>query len=599
MEIVPKLGYYCTPVQISPTVIERQPIADSAMNIARIIPLLAFLTLAVHAYGRDVSDFTEQHFTSDNGLPQNSVMQLRMDKNGFIWMTTQGGLVRFDGTRFVTYNLSNVPGLISNRIIDLGLTGDSTVFFKDTSFKVFSFDKNNQPFLLNPHIRNRYVILQSPGDQFDVIRNLIPGDRRRVESLFAAFAAQVIYNRIGARGDGFLRIGDNLLLYFYQKKIISFKTFEYGAAMAYDNAGVLGKKMYFLNEKKQLAGIDSSGREYAVFLRLPGRDHPELSGPSHLFQQGERLFLHDSNTFYELKPESGNALVGEPVLKTKDVGRVACYLNIPEKGIHMLGTETGGLYIFRKKQFKTVRIAGTNNNFYSQHLYRNNGLITGLGAILPAGTITGEPFPLTDRSGILVDKEGYIWLNARTGKIEKRTADLKLVQQFDVEREAAKFAQTADGTIWVNLVSGKMGKISGDSIQWMKLAKGGYRFCAGQRQGVFCLEWPRRLPAGDFKAGLARNPGIERKGSPDILFRQAENALGRNLRTGVLRHPERQNECVAARPERLPAGRACISGRPEGLYVDEHQPWPFQMQDAGPLRLPRRQIGQRFLLLLR
>lgn len=157
--------------------------------------------------------------------------------------------MRFDGTRFVTYNLSNVPGLISNRIIDLGLTGDSTVFFKDTSFKVFSFDKNNQPFLLNPHIRNRYVILQSPGDQFDVIRNLIPGDRRRVESLFAAFAAQVIYNRIGARGDGFLRIGDNLLLYFYQKKIISFKTFEYGAAMAYDNAGVLGKKMYFLNEK--------------------------------------------------------------------------------------------------------------------------------------------------------------------------------------------------------------------------------------------------------------------------------------------------------------------------------------------------------------
>ncbi|MCF0069453.1 ATP-binding protein [Dyadobacter sp. CY261] len=451
------------------------------MNITPIFSFLLFLTIAGHVFSQEIADFTEQHYTSDNGLPQNSVMQLQKDKNGFIWMTTQGGLVRFDGMRFVTFNLSNVPQLTSNRIIELGLTGDSTIYFKDTSFKVFSFDQNNQPFVLNPHIRNRYVILQSREKQLDVIRNLHPQDRHRIESLFAPFATGIIYQQIGAPGDGFLRIGDNLLFYLSQKRIVFSKTFENSSAMSYNNAGVLNGRIYFFNDKKQLACIDSSGREQAVSFGITSPDKKGFRGPSHFYQQGKRLFLHNANTFYELLPTAGStdrrpsttgALICKPVLKTADLGSIYCYLNIPESGIHMIGTGTGGLYVFKKKQFKTVRIPGTNNNFYSQHLYRNNGLLTEPGAILPNGTVTGEPFPLVARSGILVDKQGYVWINTPGKKVEQRTADLKLVRKFNAEREVAKFAQTTDGTIWLSLMSGKLGRISGDSIQWIKLEKG-------------------------------------------------------------------------------------------------------------------------------
>ncbi len=441
------------------------------MKTARITTLLTLLTVALHVSAQEVSDFTENHYTSDNGLPQNSVMQLRMDKNGFVWMTTQGGVVRFDGTHFVTYNLSNVPQLTSNRIIDLDLTGDSTIYFKDTGFKVFSFDKNNQPFVLNPRIRNRIVILQSPKDQFDVFRNLVPKDRLRIESLFEGFAAQVVYHRVGARGDGFVRVGDAVLAYFYQKKIVLLKTFV-EPAMAYNNAGMLNKRVYFFNRQGGIDCIDSSGREYAVSPKIAGGGTREFRGTSRFYQQGERIFLHNSNTFYELHAATGNELICKPVLETEDLGKVTCYLNIPESGIHMLGTDTGGLYVFKKKQFKTVRIPGTNNNFYSQHLFQNNGILTELGAILPTATISGAPFPLASRSGILVDRQGNVWMNRLPKRVEQRTPDLKLAREFYAEREIAKFAQTPDGNIWLNTFSGRLGKISGDSIQWLNLQKG-------------------------------------------------------------------------------------------------------------------------------
>jgi signal transduction histidine kinase len=472
IEFITKLSYYCT-LNSDPTfVISGQThFVDPAMKIARITALLPLLTVALHVSGQEVSDFTEQHYTSDNGLPQNSVMQLRADKNGFVWMTTQGGVVRFDGTHFVTYNLSNVPQLTSNRIIELGLTGDSTIYFKDTSFKVFSFDENNQPFVLNPHIRNRVVILQSRKDQFDIFRNLMPQDRHRVESLFEAFAAQVIYDRIGARGDGFVRVGDNILAYLYQKKVTFLKTFD-GPSMSYNNAGMLNKRIYFFNQQGRITRIDSSGQEYAVSYKIAGGNTREFPGTSRFYQQGERLFLHNSNTFYEIHAAADNVLVCKPVLKTGDLGKVICYLNIPESGIHMLGTDTGGLYVFKKKQFKTIRIPGTNSNFYSQHLFRNNGILTELGRILPSGIISGEPFPLTPRSGILIDREGYVWLNRLPRRVEQRTPDLKLVRLFYAEREVAKFAQTPDGSIWLNTFSGKLGKVSGDSIRWLSLARG-------------------------------------------------------------------------------------------------------------------------------
>jgi len=57
------------------------------------------------------------HWTTDNGLPQNSVHGILQTRDGYMWFTTYDGLARFDGVRFTVFNKSNSPGLASNRFM--------------------------------------------------------------------------------------------------------------------------------------------------------------------------------------------------------------------------------------------------------------------------------------------------------------------------------------------------------------------------------------------------------------------------------------------------------------------------------------------------
>ena len=55
-------------------------------------------------------------WTTDNGLPQNSVTGLAQTPDGYIWFTTNDGLVRFDGFQFKVFNKGNTPAISNNRM---------------------------------------------------------------------------------------------------------------------------------------------------------------------------------------------------------------------------------------------------------------------------------------------------------------------------------------------------------------------------------------------------------------------------------------------------------------------------------------------------
>lgn len=63
--------------------------------------------------------FRFDSWTTDNGLPQVSVNSILQTRDGFLWLTTYGGLVRYDGLRFQIYNSGNTKGLRTSRFKDL------------------------------------------------------------------------------------------------------------------------------------------------------------------------------------------------------------------------------------------------------------------------------------------------------------------------------------------------------------------------------------------------------------------------------------------------------------------------------------------------
>jgi len=68
---------------------------------------------------KDLTQYSYQNWTSENGLPTNSLLHLIQSSQGYLWVTSYSGLIRFDGHTFKVYNNINVPELEGNVIRNL------------------------------------------------------------------------------------------------------------------------------------------------------------------------------------------------------------------------------------------------------------------------------------------------------------------------------------------------------------------------------------------------------------------------------------------------------------------------------------------------
>ncbi len=68
--------------------------------------------------GTHLTDYHIRHYMPENGLPQSSVKGIAVDQDGFYWLATEMGLVRFDGRSFKLFNKTNTA-LGSNRFVGI------------------------------------------------------------------------------------------------------------------------------------------------------------------------------------------------------------------------------------------------------------------------------------------------------------------------------------------------------------------------------------------------------------------------------------------------------------------------------------------------
>src|SRR5687768_7918177 len=81
----------------------------------RITSSLCLLLLLLWAKNAP-AQFRFDSWTTDNGLPQASINSILQTRDGFLWLTTFGGLVRYDGLRFQVFNPGNTKGLRTGRL---------------------------------------------------------------------------------------------------------------------------------------------------------------------------------------------------------------------------------------------------------------------------------------------------------------------------------------------------------------------------------------------------------------------------------------------------------------------------------------------------
>lgn len=112
------------------------------------------------------------HLSMKNGLPSNNIYELLQDQNGFIWMATDAGVVRYDGNFIQVYTVNE--GLPDNDIIQIDIEQNGTIWVNPYNRKPAYFDPVKNRFI-QPLIHQHQIIEQIQSQRGWTLNHLYNG----------------------------------------------------------------------------------------------------------------------------------------------------------------------------------------------------------------------------------------------------------------------------------------------------------------------------------------------------------------------------------------------------------------------------------------
>lgn len=79
-----------------------------------------------------VKDFAYDRWTTNEGLPHNSVQNIVQTREGYLWLATWEGLARYNGTRFTTFSRDSNPPLPDNGVTSILSDRQGNLWMGDT-----------------------------------------------------------------------------------------------------------------------------------------------------------------------------------------------------------------------------------------------------------------------------------------------------------------------------------------------------------------------------------------------------------------------------------------------------------------------------------
>lgn len=406
----------------------------------------------------NVSEYHVQNFTADNGLPQNSVKGIAQDNNGFIWLVTENGIVRFGGNNFFTFDNSTLP-VETNRYIgfqpDLKLgearnrTAGQTLYsvndkqgyvriengacLADTQDSVFK----NYPY--RPSVDNDIFLTLGLPNHFreglGTSKYLIPINNgglyvRKTDSV-EFYTDKGIQFTVPYRSKGywtFFRI-DNAL----------FSDEENGTFSHISSKGIISYG---------LSGDILSNRMYR-----PGKSRYEI-----FFSNGNGVsYLYLNKSLYLLSISANRTLVTKLILTDFDFKNnniTSIFYDKIRQSLY-LGSLTRGLFVFSPKHFSVRENPSDSksNYYYSQALLEDGTVVTPQGE---AFTLDGYKsmkaiggIEVWDRYSILTDRERNVWVKRGDFIIKLDSKGSRVLQKWDMKEEITQLKEGTAGEIFI------------------------------------------------------------------------------------------------------------------------------------------------------
>ncbi len=125
-----------------------RPIRYGGVHIIRFLFFVfCFVDIAFAQHPQVIPEYKIRYYTQEDGLSQSAVNAIVQDRDGFLWLGTQDGLNRFDGTSFINYRHddANPKSISGNYIFEL-LADDDKIWVGTRSAGLCYFDLDTGDF---------------------------------------------------------------------------------------------------------------------------------------------------------------------------------------------------------------------------------------------------------------------------------------------------------------------------------------------------------------------------------------------------------------------------------------------------------------------
>jgi signal transduction histidine kinase/ligand-binding sensor domain-containing protein len=351
-----------------------------------------------------------EQYTANNGLPQNSVRSMAFDPAGYLWCTTEGGLVRFDGQRFRTWNSVNTPHLVDDRLGHFIHEHAGGLLVADATGSLYRIQREGPVRVVDGrgYPDAHYLLAGSLPDAtlFPSLTHATPeGDLLGHWTLWDLNVFALSPTRWAV-------LGRNGLFIHSARELERFVPLPATRHRAYMWQGAI----HLLEATQQWSRVDAE-RGTRVALQLVRGPHPASIERIYWTPGSEGVFALANDTLWEVHHLPHDRVALDPLLhQLPESTHINSVVRSADGSTILVGTSSKGLYRYTRQHFQTLRLPqaqddGSGNSFYAMVALDSSTVLTATRWVLHEGEFgraTGLPFNL-DKHVLHRDARGRIW----------------------------------------------------------------------------------------------------------------------------------------------------------------------------------------------
>lgn len=289
------------------------------------------------------------HYTSDNGLPQNLITSMVADKNGYIWIGTYKGLVRFDGRRLRVFRFSNIIEDCGDAVYNVAWINGRLVAEEQFYSYTFIIKDGNTIVPYNPGLWGDSLYINPVTQSYFLYRlhwlNSIAGNNIPPENVIAMDSSGFT---------GYYLTKTNDIFYFNRR---GDKRYTGINASIRGYVFLINTTIYALENEDILKSSDKGNAALLVKGTLPDllktMSVKEKRESTEFIQTGGNVFFHHLNKLYLVKERSPGIIDVELLANTVYKESIGKIIFLPEKNLLLIAAAKEGFYFFGKKYFSS------------------------------------------------------------------------------------------------------------------------------------------------------------------------------------------------------------------------------------------------------